>query len=549
MLFSGPALYIGGSFTAVGGDSTTAATPRNYIAALDTSALDTSIQYVKPWNPNADKSITALAMSGSTIYAAGYFTHIGDSINNPLVARNSLAAIDANTGAAKSWNPQSNNYVFSLAAQGSTVYAGGSLTSTGDSVRNNIAALDLTSGKATPWNPNADGFVYKMCISGSTMYTCGYFSNIGDSARNYIAALNLSTGIATPWNPNANGVVQTLLTYNSKVYAGGFFTNIGDSARSYIAALDTSSTGLATNWNPSPNNYVYALAASGSTLYAGGNFTQMMSDSSIRKYIAAFNLSTGKSVPWDTSANGSVRTLAAANGTLYAGGYFTYFGDTTSTAIRNFIAAVDASTGKATSWNPGANTYIEALAISGSTIYAGGYSTAFGGSSTTFVETPRNYLAALSLNDNGSVTGWDPEPNSYVYALSTFGSNVYVGGDFSSIAGTYHSSVAGLTSSYTITGVRKNSGASLPMIFALNQNYPNPFNPSTIISFQIPASSHVTLKVYDMLGREITTLVDEMQTAGSHSITFNASRYASGVYFYRLQAGSYTAAKKLVLLK
>jgi hypothetical protein len=373
------------------------------------------------------------------------------------------------------------------------------------------------------------------------MYTCGYFTNIGDSARNYIAALNLSTGIATPWNPNANGVVQTLLPYNSKVYAGGFFTNIGDSARTYIAALDSAS-GLATNWNPSPNNYVYALAASGSTLYAGGNFTQMMSDSSIRKYIAAFNVSTGKSLPWDTSANGSVRALAAANGNLYAGGYFTYFGDTTT--VRNFIAAVSGTTGAAINWITAANSansYIYALAISGSTVYAGGYSTAFGSAT-------RNYLGALDVA-TGNVTPWNPNPDSYVYALSTSGSNIYAGGDFSSIAGAYHSSVAELTSSYTITGVEKKSGASLPMIFALNQNYPNPFNPSTIISFQIPAANHVSLKVYDMLGREVTTLVDEMQTAGSHSVAFNASRYASGVYFYRLQAGSYTAAKKLVLLK
>ena len=512
MFFSGPTLYVGGSFTAIAGDSNGVPITRNYLAALDTSALDTLTAYLKPWNPDADNSVTTLALSGSTIYAGGYFTHIGDSTKNTLVARNSLAAFDTVTGQARIWNPRSNNYVFSLAAQGSIIYAGGSITSTGDSVRNNIAALDLTTGKATPWNPNADGFVYKISISGSTMYTGGYFTSIGDSARNFIAALDLTTpiGIATPWNPNANGVIQTLLVYNSKVYAGGFFTNIGDSARTYIAALD-STTGMATSWNPVPNNYVYALTASGSTLYAGGNFTMM--GSSIRRYIAALDIPTGTALPWDTSANGSVRALAVANGELFAGGYFTHFGDTTSTTIRNFIAAVDAGTGKATSWNPGANTYIYALAISGSTIYAGGYSTAFGGSSTTFVETPRHYLGALSLNDNGSVTGWDPEPNSYVYALSTSGSNVYVGGDFSSIAGAYHSSVAGLTSSYTITGVQKSPGTSVPIKFALNQNYPNPFNPSTIISFQIPATNHVTLKVYDMLGRELTTLIDEMQTA------------------------------------
>jgi trimeric autotransporter adhesin len=542
LLFSGSTLYIGGGFTSIGSDTLGFPITRNYLAALDTSALDTASEYLKPWNPNADNSVAALILSGSTIYAAGYFTNIGGA------ARNSLAAIDTLAGFVKNWNPRSNNYVFSLAVQGSTIYAGGSLSSTGDSVRNNIAALYLPTGKAAPWNPNADGPVYKISISGSTIYTGGYFTNIGNSARSFIAALDTSSGRATPWNPKATGAVQALLTYNSKVYAGGFFDSIGGSARNHLAELDTV-TGTATSWNPAPNNYVYSFAASGSTLYVGGNFTKMLNDSSVRKYIAAFNLSTYQALPWDTSANGSVRALAVGNEILYAGGYFTHFGDTTSSVTRNFIAAVDASTGKATSWNPAADTYVYALAVSGSTVYAAGNFTAIGNAAC-------NYLGALDVT-TGNLTPWNPNPDSYVYAVTPSGSNVYVGGDFSSIEGNYHSSIAGLTASYTATGIAKSSGASLPTTFALNQNYPNPFNPSTIISFQIPAASHVTLKVYDILGRELTTLIDETQTAGSHSITFNAAKYASGVYFYRLAANavssgqtvSYTAVKKLLLLK
>ncbi len=85
--------------------------------------------------------------------------------------------------------------------------------------------------------------------------------------------------------------------------------------------------------------------------------------------------------------------------------------------------------------------------------------------------------------------------------------------------------------------------------FALLQNYPNPFNPTTAISYELSANSHVTLKVYDILGRDVATLVNGQRTAGEHSVTFDASRLPSGVYFYRLQAGSYTATKKLMLLK
>lgn len=98
-----------------------------------------------------------------------------------------------------------------------------------------------------------------------------------------------------------------------------------------------------------------------------------------------------------------------------------------------------------------------------------------------------------------------------------------------------------------VTGVRKAN--SFPETFALYQNYPNPFNPTTAIGYQLSATSQVTLKVYDILGREVATLVDEKQNAGSYSVKFDGSRLASGVYFYRLSAGGFADVKKLVLLK
>jgi hypothetical protein len=85
--------------------------------------------------------------------------------------------------------------------------------------------------------------------------------------------------------------------------------------------------------------------------------------------------------------------------------------------------------------------------------------------------------------------------------------------------------------------------------YALSQNYPNPFNPSTIISYSIPKSELVELKVYDLLGREVANLVEEEQTAGNYKIEFDASKLSSGIYFYRLQSGGFTNTKKLILLR
>jgi len=98
-----------------------------------------------------------------------------------------------------------------------------------------------------------------------------------------------------------------------------------------------------------------------------------------------------------------------------------------------------------------------------------------------------------------------------------------------------------------ITGVPTQSTS--PASFALSQNYPNPFNPVTTIDFSLAKAGAASLKVYDILGREVATLVDGVQTAGQHTATFNATNLASGVYFYTLQAGTSALTKKLVLMK
>jgi hypothetical protein len=101
----------------------------------------------------------------------------------------------------------------------------------------------------------------------------------------------------------------------------------------------------------------------------------------------------------------------------------------------------------------------------------------------------------------------------------------------------------------TMTVVSVPGEQGIPLVYGLSQNYPNPFNPATQIAYTIPASQHVKLQVYDVLGRLVTTLVDANQEIGRHVVEFDASRLSSGVYVYRLEAGGFCAAKKLMLLK
>ena len=94
-----------------------------------------------------------------------------------------------------------------------------------------------------------------------------------------------------------------------------------------------------------------------------------------------------------------------------------------------------------------------------------------------------------------------------------------------------------------------NSTAQIPAEYNLSQNYPNPFNPETIINYQLTMNNYVTIKVYDILGREVATLVNEEKPAGKYSLNFDASKLSSGIYFYRIKAGSFTQTRKMILLR
>jgi hypothetical protein len=100
-----------------------------------------------------------------------------------------------------------------------------------------------------------------------------------------------------------------------------------------------------------------------------------------------------------------------------------------------------------------------------------------------------------------------------------------------------------------VTFIEEEKFEVIPTNLTLSQNYPNPFNPSTSITYSIPEEAAITIKIYDITGTEIETLVNEEKRAGTYELTWNAENLPSGVYFYQLTAGSFVETKKMLLLK
>ncbi|MEY2538879.1 MAG: hypothetical protein QOG67_2619 [Verrucomicrobiota bacterium] len=454
LAISGSTLYVGGSFNTIGG------LPRDNIAALSLGVPLDGVA-VPGFNPSPSQSgcaacgsVAALAVSGdgATVYAGGSFDTIGGK------SRNYLAALNAADGMAAPFNPSPNGNIFAVAisSDGSVIYVAGGFNSSngspsiGGQARNYAAAVNAIDGTATGFNPNPNAIVDAFGVSGSAVYLAGYFSSLGGVVRHSIAAISAIDGTATGFDPNAAGfnggtaTVYALAISGSTVYAGGYFGTIGGQPRASIAAI-SATDGNATSWDPSGHYFtgpavVETLAVADSTVYAGGVFTTIGGQT--RNNVAALSATDGTATTWDPNPNSEVATLAVSDQLVYVGGYFTTIGGQT----RNKIAALNASDGTATSWDPDATATanVLALAISGSTIYAGGNFPSIHG-------VPRKNIAGINVSD-GTPTSFDPQASDPstgggVHALAVSGSTVYAAGFFTTIGGQTRMLIAGLEAS------------------------------------------------------------------------------------------------------
>src|SRR6266516_4930133 len=231
-----------------------------------------------------DGRVSAIAVSGSTIYLGGQFTHVKDLGGTPQ-ARAHLAAVDASTGALLPWAPSTNLPVDALAVSAAgTVFAGGEFTTVNGSARARLAALDGVSGTLGSWNPAASNTVRALAASAvnGLLYAGGDFKTIGAATRVRLAAFSLSSGaLDASWKPKATGAVNTLTLApdESRVYAGGSFKSInGSTAAAFAAALTPAGSGaldtsFTARWGGQPGFKLFSLAADADGLYAAGGGT------------------------------------------------------------------------------------------------------------------------------------------------------------------------------------------------------------------------------------------------------------------------------------
>ncbi|MCU0406306.1 MAG: T9SS type A sorting domain-containing protein [Ignavibacteriaceae bacterium] len=146
-------------------------------------------------------------------------------------------------------------------------------------------------------------------------------------------------------------------------------------------------------------------------------------------------------------------------------------------------------------------------------------------------------MAVCKVNNDGTSAWTVTMPGSY-------GNDIVLGNDNNVYV------VGGNTAKINQGAVTSlNDDEATPDVFILEQNYPNPFNPATTISFSIPSSAFTSLKIYDVLGNEVKSLLNDNLIAGYHVVDFKAEGLRSGVYFYKLESGNYVETKKMILLK
>lgn len=392
------------------------------------TAVPPSIPYTGTYV--TDKPVFSFDRYGSTTYLGGTFSAIGPRVGHGAVISRSTGQVI--TG---SLDVAGGDIETSESDGNGGIYIGGSFSHIGGIQRNRLAHINADGSLDSSWDPGVNGTVYSLERDGTTLYVGGQFTDIGSQARNRIAAVDTTTGTPGSWNPGAYGlhgtpvIVYALATTADHVIAGGSFTNIGGEDRNRIAALSKATGMSEPTWNPNSNGPIYALnyeldPMGSFRLFVGGSFSNI--GGFARNNIAELNTTTGaaeRNVKPNT--NGTVFDIDVYGSTIYFGGDFSTV--SAGWVSRSNLAAFDTTSGTVTGWDPGASNPVHSVAVSpaGSTVYVGGDFTSIAGGA--------RYMLAELDTTTGSATSWSPMANNGVRTLNVSSNYVFAGGGFTSV--------------------------------------------------------------------------------------------------------------------
>jgi hypothetical protein len=528
---NGSDIYAGGSFNSFGGQ------PRIRLAKLSSSTGE----LVTGWKADLDVSgsfVNSIAVNGDYVYVGGEFSTIGG------VAIPHLARVDINTGTTdESWNPLASDAVSTMFKDGTNIYVGGGFgTIFSSTAYKNFVKLDASGNPVPGWTPAPNGTVSAIAVDGGNLYAAGSFMEIDGQPRTCLAELDKTTGhLVSAWTPTNNGGASSLVVDGSYVYMMGVFTKVNENeSYSGLARVDKTDGTLDLTWYPAPRGNVNSIAFSGSDIFAGGSFDRIGGQDV--KYLAKINNSNGNAdASWNPVLDFAVNSLIIKGDILLAGGDFTningykpgYFAAFTSSGalpveLISFTAQA-INKGVELRWKTATEVNNYGFEIERSLVT--GHQSLVKWEKVGFVTGAGNSNSSKEY----SFTDENPPSGNIQYRIKQIDTD----GKFE-----YFGTIAEVNLS--LTDVKE---MQIPKEFGLSQNFPNPFNPSTVISYKVPVTCNVTLKIYDALGRDVKTLVDENQQPGYYNISFDGSSYASGIYIYRLTAGKFNSTKKLMMIK
>jgi hypothetical protein len=403
-------VLVGGDIGKIGG------APRRNLARLN---ADGSVDAT--FHVDVDNTVLAIAVSGSTAYISGMFSHVGTQ------QRFGVAAIDLDTGEVLPWNPgAAPAYISALAVGNGAVYIGGYFGTMGGASRTGLAAVDAVTGVALPFDAQmASGQVTALAIDDGIVYAGGFFGLVGGIPHNGLVAFDATTGAADAWAPFAADeycLVRDIAIVGSTLYTSGnqFRTQTG--GFSALAAFDlTSHTRLA--WEAPYFADTFHIAAEGSSMYVAGQFFNAGA-SSIG--FAKIRLTDASLEPWDADVDADLGIAVATDGShVYIGGQFTH----AQGVETGGFARVDSDTAALADSPP-----IEAVSELGALAYQDDGKIVIGGYFARVDGIPRKNIARL-LADGSVDPDFDPGANGYVWGLLVHDSTIYASGNFSQLGG------------------------------------------------------------------------------------------------------------------